>query len=770
MQNTIADSALKLTQCLVQYTQNPQDGDALAACFESKRVLACAVAKLTYKDKEGDGLSDITQSLERLAESGIWDFKSEYRDRTLVQEYAGQGWQGLLASMLLVPAFQWPEAPLFDDVPLFLWEPYAKYVFYAPNGFTEIGDAEQYGKQALRWLDQLRRLVEANRGSAAVRTVTQAYLSKASCIPLYFSTLNLRRHYELRGQILTLVDRAGTQEVPLLIPREGRRLKVGFLNRHFGPQTETYTTLPSFESLDSERFEVKLFALQQTNTPLENYASKKVGPITFLPKVLDEQLKILRDETLDVLVFGTNVTAVVNEVTRLALYRIAPLQVVNNSSCTTSGLPEVDMYISGSLTEFTDSPSHYTERLALLPGPAHAFNYNADQSESTCRITREDLKVPNEAILFVSASNYFKITPEMMDCWAELLSRTPGSYLLLHPFNPNWTLEYPVKRFTKLIEQALVRRGVDHSRLVISTIRFPSRSDVSALLGLGDIYIDSFPFGGVNSIIDPLEKGIPVVEWEGACFRSRMGSAVMRQLNIPELCAGDRESYLNLCMQLANDPALRKHYRERITQAMQHLPLFFDVLAASDAFGELLNIAFDELTAKGHDVFRRSGEPIIAKLSEDSSTVLATAGYLADIGMVAESQSQIMNILACEPANPLARQRMAKMLMSAGRYERAVEYLMSAVQSNSLGAECWRDLSTALHRSGNGPAAIQALETALRIDHKDVASWLMLSDLAWSSGHAEIYNDIYDMVQQLDPDDTRVKALLARGKLQLQQQ
>ena len=207
--------------------------------------------------------------------------------------------------------------------------------------------------------------------------------------------------------------------------RGGRRLRVGFVNRHFGAQTETYSTLPTFSRLDPARFEVQLFACHYHDTALEQYARGCAEQFTLLPGAIGAQLEVLRAAELDVLVFGTNVTAVFHEVTRLALHRVAPLQVVNNSSCTTTGLPEIDLYVSGTATEAPGAQAHFTERLALLRGPAHAFDYQTDRQPPAGTWTRAALGVPEEAMLFVSAANYFKIIPEMQHAWARLLAAVP---------------------------------------------------------------------------------------------------------------------------------------------------------------------------------------------------------------------------------------------------------------------------------------------------------------------------------------------------------
>jgi predicted O-linked N-acetylglucosamine transferase (SPINDLY family) len=448
-----------------------------------------------------------------------------------------------------------------------------------------------------------------NARSAAALDV---FVRIANCIPLYFSEGSLRRHMELRGRLLTAWAKPAQREVPAARPRDGRRLRIGVINRHFGSQTETYTTLPTFEQLDPERFEVQLFACHGRDTALEKYAAGRATAFTVLPGKIAEQLAILRAAQLDVAVFGTNVTAVTHEITQLALHRVAPLQVVNNSSCTTTGFPEIDLYVSGDSTEREGAAADFSERLGLVRGPAHAFNYEADRQAPSGTWTREMLGMTAKDIVFVSAANFFKITPEMQHTWARLLAAVPGSRLLLHPFNPNWASQYPVKRFCAAFDRVLAEHGVAGDRLAVSTVRLPSRTDVRELMRLGDLYLDTFPFAGVNSLVDPLEAGVPVISWEGETFRSRMGAALLRELGLDELVVNTEAGYHALAVRLAGDAAARVVLRERITGAMSRQPLFLDTSAASEAFGALLEKSYDELVARGRDEFRRDPRPIVA--------------------------------------------------------------------------------------------------------------------------------------------------------------
>lgn len=763
-----ADSLPKLSRvietarsALADYSENPGDAKVWQTLLDARRSGASAIAALPAARKEGGDFSTAVQLLQAFSSSGAADCAATAEDLALARNHARSGWPGLLAAMLLVPAWQWPEAPRLDDVPTWLWPVYAAYIFYTPQGFCAFGQAESYAAHYLRRLAELSRLAERNRGSAAVRAVLTLYRENAACIPLYFSAGSLRRHYELRGRILALASGLGRQQEPLMLPRSGRRLRIGFINRHFSLQTETYTTLPTFEQLDPERFEVVLFTHYQSGSALEAYIRYHAAEFHVLPSGLDAQVRVLREATLDVVVFGTNLTAVCNEVTQLALHRVAPLQIVNNSSCTTSGLPEVDLYVSGALTESAEAPEHFTERLGLLPGPAHAFNYEADRQEPTTHWTRAALGLPRDCIVFVTAANYYKITPEMQEAWACLLAAVPGSRLLAHPFNPNWASSYPIKRFCAGFDRVLAAHGVAEDRLLVSTMRFPSRTDVRGLLGVGDIYLDTYPFAGVNSLVDPLEAGIPVVVWEGSTFRSRMGGGLLRSLGLEELITRDAAAYQKLAVRLATDCDWRKSMQKRIREKMDCMPLFLDTLAASDSFGSLVEKAYDELFQSGREAFRNERTPLFAGPVADPASALGSAASLFGRGWYLEAADEARLILAAHPAHPAARQLLAAALLREGRGDRAQTYLLAAVRHAGNSAALWNDLAVALHLNQRTAESLQALQTCLRLDGSRLESWLMLHEWATAAGDAETAANAAMSARALAPEDPRVASLAA---------
>jgi predicted O-linked N-acetylglucosamine transferase (SPINDLY family) len=278
-------------------------------------------------------------------------------------------------------------------------------------------------------------------------------------------------------------------------------------------------------------------------------------------------------------------------------------------------------------------------------------------------------------------------------------------------------------------------------------VRFPSRSDVKALLSLGDIYLDTFPFGGVNSLVDPLELGLPVVTWEGEPFRSRMGAALLRTLSLPDLIAGNGADYHAIAVKLATDPAARESAGARVRAQMERSPVFLDPLAASEALGDLIETAYDELAANGRKAFRANPAP-----------VRASAGAKENSASTPVAQARA--VLREAPADPAARHVVGRALFAAGRADRAVNYLLAALQGQENNATLWLDLAAALRANGQVNQAIEALEAGLRVDETQLEGWIMLAELAQAVGVTDLAHQAASIAQKLAPDDKRPAAYL----------
>jgi predicted O-linked N-acetylglucosamine transferase (SPINDLY family) len=247
----------------------------------------------------------------------------------------------------------------------------------------------------------------------------------------------------------------------------------------------------------------------------------------------------------------------------------------------------MDYYVAGDLLAPSNGmQSQFREKLINIPGSGICFSFGPEQASATNNVDRQQLGIPADAVIFISGANYFKITPEVREGWATIISRTPGSVLVLYPFNPNWSGRYNSEPFVDDIKRRFARFGLAEHRLKILD-PLPGRADIKELLGLADVYLDSYPYGGATSLIDTLEAGLPPVVIEGDTLRFRQAASMLKELSVPQLIADSEESYIELACQLGSDAALRQKLRDDIRANMGNRPAFLDSRAYAQKMSRL---------------------------------------------------------------------------------------------------------------------------------------------------------------------------------------
>ena len=249
--------------------------------------------------------------------------------------------------------------------------------------------------------------------------------------------------------------------------------------------------------------------------------------------------------------------------------RLARLQVAMHSSCLTTGFPTIDIFINGHANEPGDAPEEYTEDLALIRGSSNHYVFSGPRVEPES-VTREQIGVPDAALLLVSGANYFKIGPDLVNAWARILENVPSAHILLYPFNPNWTTHYPYKDgFLRFVQARFAARDIGIDRVHVLEAQ-PTRAPILGILQLADLYLDSFPYSGAVSLVDPLSVGCPPVVREGHAARCRQSAALLHEIGLDVLVTKSTDDYIKVVTRLLQDHGLRREMREAISDASDH--------------------------------------------------------------------------------------------------------------------------------------------------------------------------------------------------------
>jgi predicted O-linked N-acetylglucosamine transferase (SPINDLY family) len=524
-------------------------------------------------------------------------------ETTIDQALPDQALPRLLAAMLYCRADRLPLLSDPDRLPQWFWSGYLGFRLESPRFFQKKGEVEHYCRYVQQWISVLHQGIFSQPESEFWQYAASHFTQNARLIPLYFSTANLKQVYIQRAEImasaLTLqgyeldfvfpsrsiepIDSPEqTQLGALATPQQRPKIRLGILNSHFNAHTETFLTLPAFEYLDRTQFKIILYAVTSSGDRLERYCQSRVDRFVVLPDLLSQQVELIRGDHLDLLLLGGNTTAVPNPICLLALHRLARMQMTLYASPVTTGMRNVDYYISGQLTEPPEhAQDHYREQLITLEGTGYCLNYGSnlesgdrESDRLASAPDREKLGIPVEAVVFVSGANFHKIIPELRVTWAKILAALPNSVLMLYPFSPSWSSSYAKQALMSSFQQIFSDNGVNHNRLLL--LDCIPHAEVKTYLQLGDVYLDSFPYTGSLSTADPLEVGLPTVVMEGATLRSRQGAALLRELQIFDLIVTDETAYIDLAIALGQHSALRQQKQQEIQQKMQGNPGFFD--------------------------------------------------------------------------------------------------------------------------------------------------------------------------------------------------
>ncbi len=610
-----------------QYNRNSLDNSALANARQARKQLAEIWLNLPNEQLASSYAGDAGKLHQALLNSDIKDEPLTDTEQTFVKELAANITKGfndqksinyLLAAMLYRRADQLPIKYDRAQIPNWFANDYLKFMFGSPNLFQTVGEADNYYQFIQGWVNYIHSNIFKNPDSQLWQNIALFFSQAANFIPLYFTSAKLRDIYTKRADIIEFALKIRGSSIDCIFPgRSPNRTKIrlGIINDHFTPQTETFATIPVFEHLNRDQFEIILYALNTNGHPLEQYCQSRADKLVTLPQDFASQVQTIRADDLDILFFGTNLTAVNKPLVSLAMHRLARVQTTSFCSPTTTGIRHMDYYIAGKFTVPDASyQEQYREQLAVMEGSGFCFKYATESEVATVKPTRQSLGIDDKTTVFISGANFYKILPELRETWVKILAAVPNSILILYPFGPAWTRTYPATPFVNNLNAVCAKYGVNNNRLRFVK-QLPSRADVKEFLQLADVYLDSYPYAGATSLIDPLQVGLPTVVVEGNALRFRQGSAMLRELQMPDLITNSEASYIQLAVTLGTNPQLRQRYRQEIQQKMQANPACFDSVAYSGAIAQLFQQLFHKWQT-GHQATSRILQDSIPKVAD----------------------------------------------------------------------------------------------------------------------------------------------------------
>ncbi len=501
-----------------------------------------------------------------------------------------------VAAYLALSLFSFPHSieRSFDiiDVPTPLLTSVIKVLLAVPLFFTRDGARRRALAHVEATVQEIHKAVTVIDEPDFRREVLNGFMDGYSVTAIYAEDVPLRALAQRRADLIRMyLDTNGLARDTTPPPRAAGETTIRLGILYPGTISETAAVRGHLTGLDRSIFQIIAFVPDEAATTVSAGFEDLADDFIALPvNDIGHAAEIVAGESLDILMVGANATNTCRfPWTLLMAQRLARLQVAMHSCSLTTGFSTIDIFINGKLNEPDNAQDDYTETLALTPGSSNHYIFSGGKIAPTV-LTREQLGVPDAALLLVSGANFFKIGPDLINTWARILEAAPTAHLLMYPFNPNWTTHYPHKDgFLRFVQDRFAAHEVSVDRLHVLEAQ-PTRAPILGVLALADLYLDSFPYSGAVSLIDPLSVGCPPIVREGHTARCRQSSGLMRDLGLDVMVTRTTEHYITLSTRLLKDDSLRREMREAVTDVMRQFGAAIDE-GIGDVVGDALKAA-----------------------------------------------------------------------------------------------------------------------------------------------------------------------------------
>ena len=338
------------------------------------------------------------------------------------------------------------------------------------------------------------------------------------------------------------------------------KIRVGFMSSDLRDHPVAYFAEPLLRHMNRDRFE--LYCYSWSTGPVDRIQRSimdKVDAFRQVPAAgAREAAQLIAGDDLDVL-FELGAATHMNKIEVMS-WRPAARSVSWLGYPHSIGLSTIDRILVDPYTKpvspdlMIEKPFEVARSWVSLEAPG--FNTVPD-------IAPTSAEERYKRVTFGTANNPYKFHRELIETWADILARVPGSrFLFVRP-------ESAVPPFRDNMCRIFASRGVAPDRLSFVPVRgahLPYYNEI-------DIALDTWPQTGGTTTCEALFMGVPTVSLIGESIYERLSYSNLSNAGVGHLAVDSRAAYLDMAVQLAGDSAWRATFRREIRERIRSLPL-----------------------------------------------------------------------------------------------------------------------------------------------------------------------------------------------------
>jgi protein O-GlcNAc transferase len=340
------------------------------------------------------------------------------------------------------------------------------------------------------------------------------------------------------------------------------RIRVAYLSADFRNHAVARVIAGLFEHHDRSRFEITGIAIGPTDgSPLRRRLEAAFEHFIDANGQTEVDIaNLIRSREVDVAVdlMGHTQDSELGILGR----RPAPIQVHYLGYAGTLGTNYIDYILADATVAPEEHRGFYSEQVVWLPDSYLVSDNRRAIAPRTP--TRAECGLPEDAFVFCSFNNSYKIGSKMFDLWMRLLRSTPRGVLWLSQTDETATAN---------LRREAERHGVSPQRLIFAP-KVEHDSDHLARQRQADLFLDTLPYNGHTTASDALWAGLPVLTCLGGTFAGRVAASLLRAVGLPELVTRSLQDYEALALRLAREPSLLASIKAKLVHNRDTHPLF----------------------------------------------------------------------------------------------------------------------------------------------------------------------------------------------------
>jgi predicted O-linked N-acetylglucosamine transferase (SPINDLY family) len=239
----------------------------------------------------------------------------------------------------------------------------------------------------------------------------------------------------------------------------------------------------------------------------------------------------------------------------------ARVQITHIASAGALGLRAVDFKLTDAYCDPPENQAYLLETLLPVDGCVYPYRHVAPAASHPFH--REQLQIRTDRIVIGAFVNPQKLSQRCLSLWREVLEKLPDALFAISPLSREAGAVY-MRLFTAA--------NIPVGRVIVLP---QGRDDAEgqARYSVLDFALDPLPYGGVNSTLEAIDMGVPVVTLRGRKHGERTSASILTNLGATQTIADSGSAYVDIAVRLATDPTFAGEVKAAIRTGIASSPL-----------------------------------------------------------------------------------------------------------------------------------------------------------------------------------------------------